>query len=968
MAAEIDQFATVIRQLIPISDFSPGAQNDVIENAKILKFKKKETVFKQGVQDNYSYYVLDGELELLAKKHVQSTIIGGSGSARYAIAQLQPRQYSAKAKTPVTILRLDRSALDRLMVHEGNKDTGSSDADMGVSHIDEEDSGDWMTAMLQSELFAKLPMANIHQLFTFLEPVQFEAGDTVIKQGEPGDNYYIVSEGLCEVTRVPKDGEAPVKLAELSIGDSFGEEALLTNSTRNATITMLSAGVLMELNKDRFVELIKKPALHSVSLEQAKTIIDEGGCWIDVRFANEYEASHIESSINIPLNMLRTQSGELGSDKHYVVCCDTGGRSSAAAFLLTQGSFHVSYLEGGLNSNSGVGQITFAGTSPEVGQQAEAVKSVEEAKPVEAEAPERRIDSAVRASVLEADLGKKELEIEAADKLHAENKQADAKQKAAHGAERKRLEQERKEIEKQKNIAEQEIEKKRKEEEEKIKKSREKAALMMQKEKENLEEIYSKNTEEMKKLQEMQAEAEAEIRETREQLERQANESKRELAEAKKLKSGIEEEKKKIEQEAEKLKISAEEEKKRIEQEAEKSRISAEEEKKKIEQEAKKLKISAEEEKKKIEQEAKKLKSGIEEEKKRIEQEAEKQRLKQAELKKKIEQEAEKQHLKQAELEKKIAQQGKAQRLKQAELEKKIAQQEKEQSLKQAELEKQVKAKAKALLDAERRKLAEQFVQNNEEMEQAQKEKAIAEAGRIAAREEAQKIIEEYKSRSAEEKTEPSAEEKPEPSAEEKTEPSAQEKTEPSAEEKTEPSAQEKTEPSAEEKPEPSAEEKTEPSAEEKTEPSAEKRSASQIKLQAKRVKLEEESRQIAQKLDEVRKTGDAAETAIKQAEEAGAEDKIEEARRALDDAKHAEKIIEAAKEANEEDLLRQEKEEEGEEQAQPSGRGFQAEHIRRIKARAEKAKRKAQGAAEGPGIDSLFSDIASQLKDSKGL
>jgi len=199
MPEEKEQFEEIIKQLIPISDLSPSAQNDVIEAAEIIEFKKKKFVFKEGKEDNYSFYILAGELELIANHHVHSTMVGGAENARYALAQLQPRQFSAKAKTPVTILRLDRGALDRLMVHEGNKQTeiGGASEEMGVSHIEEEDSGDWMTRMLQSELFARLPMANIQQLFAFLEPVAFEMGDTVIKQGEPGDNYFIIQEGIC---------------------------------------------------------------------------------------------------------------------------------------------------------------------------------------------------------------------------------------------------------------------------------------------------------------------------------------------------------------------------------------------------------------------------------------------------------------------------------------------------------------------------------------------------------------------------------------------------------------------------------------------------------------------------------------------------------------------------------------------------------------------------------------------------
>ena len=809
MSEEIEQFAETIKQLIPMCDFSPSAQRDVMEIAEILDFKKKKFVFKEGDKDNHSYYILVGELELIANHHVHSTMVGGADNARYPLSQLQPRQFSAKAKTPVKILRLDKDTLDRFMVHEGNKALQLSDtsAEIDVSHIDEEDSGDWMTRMLQSELFSRLPMANIQQLFAFLEPVAFKAGDTVIKQGEFGDIYYIVQEGTCEITRVPEEGEKPIKLTELTVGEGFGEESLLTNATRNATITMLTDGVLMQLSRDSFVELIKKPSLTSVSYAEAGKIIDEGGEWIDVRYAKEYEASHIEPSTNIPLSDCRVQLDNFNSDTHYVFCCDTGGRSSAAAFILTQKGFQVSYLEGGLDSNPEVAlsneQAMPKESARSSAQQAEQAKSTEAA---EADASKEEIlDSAVKVSALETDLAKKEMDIEFAEKLKDEDKQADKKQQKAYAAEREKLEREKIEIVKQKKLAEEEVDKKRKEEEEKIEKSKKDAESRMQEEKEKLEEIYTKNTEEMQKLQEMKAKVEIEIKKAREQLEKQASESKRELDEVRSLKSSIEEEKKKLEQDAE------------------------------------------------------------------------------------------------------------------------------QQRTKQVELEKSVKAKAKALLEQEKRKLAEKFAQNNEELEQAQREKAVAEAGRIAAKEEAEKIIEEYKAQFEKEKAELEA------------------------------------------------------------------------LLKAERTKLEKESQQIGSKLDEVEKIKDAAEKARKSAEKDAeklkakqakkiakgdkedkalveemmrAEEKLEEAKRLLDDAHHDEKITKAAKEEIEEDLLRQKeeeeklnrkmaaelnnwKEEEEVRQEQFAGKESTAEHIRRIKERAEAAKKMREESTQ-----SLFTDVSELISD----
>jgi CRP-like cAMP-binding protein len=802
MSEDIEQYLETIKQLIPISDLSPSAQNDVMGNAEILEFKKKKFVFKEGDKDNYSYYILVGELELIANHHVHNTMVGGAENARYALSQLQPRQFSAKAKTPVTILRLDKGALDRLIVHEGNKELEMDDSgvEMDVSHIEEEDSGDWMTRMLQSELFARLPMANIQQLFAYLDPVAFEAGDTVIKQGDPGDNYYIIQEGVCEVTRVPKEGENPIKLAELAVGDSFGEESLLTNATRNATITMLTDGILMQLNKDSFVDLIKKPSLSSVSFANAGKIVEEGGEWIDVRFAKEYEASHIEASTNIPLNVIRIQIDKFNHDTHYVVYCDTGGRSSAAAFLLTKNGFHVSYLEGGLNSNpeAASDQIkTEAIAQP-------AAQRTEQAEPAEEIVEEEKIDAAVKASVLETDLAKNKMELEAADKKQQEKSEhADIKQREELEEAKKKLEQEKIELEKQKKLAEEELGKTREQETVKIEKSKRDAELRMQEEKEKLEAIYSKNTEEMKKLQEMKARAEEQIKKAREQLEKQASESRRELDEARSLKVSVEEAKKKIEEDAE------------------------------------------------------------------------------------------------------------------------------QQRLKQAELEKSVKAKAKALLEQERRKLADKIAQNNEELEQAHKEKAVAEAGRVAAKEEAEKIIEEYKAQFEKEKAELEASLKAERAKLEEESQQIKDKLD----------EVHKAKDAAE-------------TARKAAEKDAEKLKARQAKQVAK---------------------GGAEDTALGD-EMRRAEEKLAEAKRLLDDAQHEEKITEAAKEENEEEILKQKeeeerlrkqmeaelnewKEEESERQEQFEGKESQAEHVRRIKERAEAARKETEESA-----DSLFADIASQI------
>ena len=194
MSKETEKYANAIRQLIPINELPQQIQNEVINNASITEIRKNGFVFKQGDKDGFSYYCLEGEIELLANNQQHNVIIGGSDRARYAMAQLQPRQFSAKARKKAVVFQISRDTLDKLVVmHEKEDDdiddmtlTGGGFATVEEVDFDEmEGEVDWMTRILQSELFSKIPTANIHALFAMLEPVEFKAGDKVITQGEP---------------------------------------------------------------------------------------------------------------------------------------------------------------------------------------------------------------------------------------------------------------------------------------------------------------------------------------------------------------------------------------------------------------------------------------------------------------------------------------------------------------------------------------------------------------------------------------------------------------------------------------------------------------------------------------------------------------------------------------------------------------------------------------------------------------
>ena len=67
-----------------------------------------------------------------------------------------------------------------------------------------------------------------------------------------------------------------------------------------------------------------------------------------MRLPVEWRLDGLPEAINLPLNELRQDYQKLDPTKEYIVYCQTGRRSSAAAFLLSQRGLNIHLLQGGL--------------------------------------------------------------------------------------------------------------------------------------------------------------------------------------------------------------------------------------------------------------------------------------------------------------------------------------------------------------------------------------------------------------------------------------------------------------------------------------------------------------------------------------------------------------------------------------------------------------------------------------------
>jgi len=263
---------------------------------------------------------------------------------------MQPHQYSAKSLTEVKVLRVNREILNSISVSENSENYNFGEG-IEVNEIDAESSVDWMTQILRSNIFSKIPANNIQKIFSLFEPINVKAGETIVRQGDLGSHFYIIKSGRCLVCRKPSSNTKNIKMAELGEGASFGEESLIGNSPRNATVNMLVDGVIMQLKKEDFVTLIKEPVVNNISFQEAQDMIRQGAVWLDVRSPDKYNEFFLDGSINLPLDILRIGARHLDKNKHYIIYCDNGITSSTATFLLTQFGCKVSCLMDGLTAH-----------------------------------------------------------------------------------------------------------------------------------------------------------------------------------------------------------------------------------------------------------------------------------------------------------------------------------------------------------------------------------------------------------------------------------------------------------------------------------------------------------------------------------------------------------------------------------------------------------------------------------------
>jgi len=212
-------------------------KSDIFEAMVLRRFNPGENIITQGDEGDNFYVINHGEVEIVINDDLQSTL-GECGSfGELALIHGCPRAATVRAKTDVKLWAIDGHTYRKILMANTIRKRKLYESFLkNVSILEELDN------------WERLIVADA------LESVTFQDQDIVVRQGDPGDHFYIIMEGRASVTK-NVDGKE-IEVSVLGKYNYFGEITLLLNRPRAATVKAVGVLDCVKLDRGRFERVL----------------------------------------------------------------------------------------------------------------------------------------------------------------------------------------------------------------------------------------------------------------------------------------------------------------------------------------------------------------------------------------------------------------------------------------------------------------------------------------------------------------------------------------------------------------------------------------------------------------------------------------------------------------------------------------------------------------------------------------
>merc|ERR1719210_2975977 len=200
-----------------------------------------EIIIKQGNEGDNFYIIDQGEVEVYVNGEKVLNIGEGGSFGELALIYGTPRAATVKASTDVKLWGIDRDSYRRILMGSTIRKRKMYEEFLSkVSILENLDKRERLTVA------------------DSLEAVSFEDEEVVVKQGEQGNDFFIIVEGTAIVTQYRNDEseQEPVEVGRLGPSDYFGEIALILDRPRAATVTARGPLKCVKLDRARFERVL----------------------------------------------------------------------------------------------------------------------------------------------------------------------------------------------------------------------------------------------------------------------------------------------------------------------------------------------------------------------------------------------------------------------------------------------------------------------------------------------------------------------------------------------------------------------------------------------------------------------------------------------------------------------------------------------------------------------------------------
>ncbi|XP_078081742.1 cAMP-dependent protein kinase type I-alpha regulatory subunit [Mustelus asterias] len=231
--------AKAIEKNVLFSHLDDNERSDIFDAMFPVTYIAGETVIQQGDEGDNFYVIDQGEMDVYVNNEWVTSIGEGGSFGELALIYGTPRAATVRAKTNVKLWGIDRDSYRRILM--GSTLRKRKMYEEFLSKV----------SILESlDKWERLTVADA------LEPVQFEDGQKIVVQGEPGDEFFIILEGTAAVLQRRSENEEFVEVGRLGPSDYFGEIALLMNRPRAATVVARGPLKCVKLDRPRFERVL----------------------------------------------------------------------------------------------------------------------------------------------------------------------------------------------------------------------------------------------------------------------------------------------------------------------------------------------------------------------------------------------------------------------------------------------------------------------------------------------------------------------------------------------------------------------------------------------------------------------------------------------------------------------------------------------------------------------------------------